>query len=113
MDLIRPKHIRDSLIVERAASGLGVSAIADELHIGQSTVYRTLESEQGQAKLRDTLEAIEARINHELPELLALSLKSLKSVLEAPMANRSEKIAASKVIINTALRLSEIARPKT
>lgn len=108
MNLTKPKDIRDALIIERAASGKNISAIASELHIGQSTVYRTLESEQGQAKLRDTLEAIEARINHELPELVALSLKSLKSVLEAQMANRSEKIAASKVIINTALRLSEI-----
>lgn len=110
MKKVTPKKIRDALIIEQATNGRGISAIADELDIAQSTVYRVLESDEGQIKLKETLTNLESSINARLPRLLDLSLDRLESILTpGGFASRSDMLRAAQIVLQTGLKLSEIS----
>ncbi len=108
MQTVTPRKIRNAKIVEMATNGVGISSISETMNISKSAVTRTLELEQSQGRLRECLDDIESRVNSELPELLTSSLSVLKETLELPFVDRSDRLKAAKIVLDTALVLSKI-----
>jgi hypothetical protein len=112
MQKVKPKDIRNALIVERATHGRSVAAISEEFDVTRAVVERAIDGSQAQAKMRTCLDDIERRVNDELPELLGLSLTALKNILTTPHAERADKLKAAKIVLDTALTLTKLTTPK-